>query len=227
MSEKIDDRLLFKIGSKIQICGSSGSGKTYWLSNYLLNIDNRFDEIIWVTNELSSQQDLITKLEDKLGDKFILMIGLKNNEQELKMMFKENHDEKKKTAVIIDDLMMEQGNFTTELFLAGRHLNITIFEIIQSIFTGNKQSRNMQNNVQYYILFNFPDIISVVNLAQRLSSNKNDRDLIVKAYKDATSKKGGCLIIDTITNQYDMENSKILRFRDTQLNNVYKNLKDI
>lgn len=223
----IDEKLLFKIGSKIQICGSSGSGKTYWLSNYLMNVDNRYDEIIWITNELSAEQDLIKQMEKRFGNKFILMIGLKENEKELKSMFKDNHDDKLKTAVILDDLMMEQGNFTAELFLAGRHLNITIFELIQSIFTGSKQSRNMQNNVQYYVLFSFPDAISVVNLAQRLASSKEGRNKIVEAWKDATSKRGGCLIIDTITSQYDLIDNKLLRFRDTQLNQVYKDLKDV
>ena len=46
----MDDKLLFKIGSKINICGSSGSGKTWWLVKYLTEIDKRFDEIIWGTN---------------------------------------------------------------------------------------------------------------------------------------------------------------------------------
>ena len=57
--------------------------------------------------------------------------------------------------------MMEQGKWTSELFLAGRHLDLTIFQIVQSIFTGNKQARNMTNNVQYFVLFQFPDALSV------------------------------------------------------------------
>ena len=52
----MSDKLLFKIGSKINICGSSGSGKTYWLVNYLTKVDDRFDEIIWITNALSAEQ---------------------------------------------------------------------------------------------------------------------------------------------------------------------------
>jgi hypothetical protein len=223
---KLDKRLLFKKGSKIQICGSSGSGKTYWLANYLLNVDTDFQEIIWVTNELSAKQDLIKKLQSKFGDKFILMIGLEKNQAQLKLMFNENKEDKINTACIIDDLMMEQSKFQAELFLAGRHLNITIFELIQSIFVGGKNSRNQQNNVQYFILFNFPDAISVVNLAHRMTTSKKGRDEVVEAYKDATNKKGGCLIIDTITSQSDLEDAKLLRFRDTELDIVYKNLAD-
>ena len=45
----LDEKLLFKIGSKIDICGASGSGKTYWLANYLMKVDNRFDKIVWIT----------------------------------------------------------------------------------------------------------------------------------------------------------------------------------
>lgn len=221
---KIDPKLLFKKGSKIQVCGSSGSGKSYWICDYLLNVDNGFDEIIWITNELSSQQELIKIMQKKLGEKFVVMIGLEKNQAELKNIFKENKEDKINTCVVIDDLMMEQGKFTAELFLAGRHLNITIFELIQSIFVGGKQSRNMQQNVQYFVLFQFPDAISVVNLANRMTTSKKGRDDVVEAWKESTSKRGGCLIIDTITGQYDIEDSNLLRFRDTELDVVYKSL---
>ena len=55
----LNEKLLFKLGSKIDICGASGSGKTWWLVNYLTRDDDRFDSIIWITKELSSEQDLI------------------------------------------------------------------------------------------------------------------------------------------------------------------------
>ena len=220
----INEKLLFKIGSKIDICGASGSGKTYWLVNYLTKVDDRFDCIIWITNHLSAEQELIKDLQKKLGNRFILKVGLTENETELTEMFKENKEDKVSTAVILDDLMMEQGKWTSELFLAGRHLNLTIFQIVQSIFTGNKQARNMTNNVQYFVLFQFPDALSVAEKARRLTTTKKDRDMVVEAYKDAISKKGGCLIIDTITSQSGLEDADLLRFRDTEMDIIYKNL---
>jgi hypothetical protein len=224
---KLEPRLLFKKGSKIQVCGSSGSGKTWWIANYLMNVDDGFDEIFWITNELSAGQELIKTMQKKLGEKFVVMIGLDNNKAELKQIFKENKEEKINTCVVIDDLMMEQSKFEAELFLAGRHLNITIFEFRQSIFVGGKNSRNQQQNVQYFILFKFPDAISIVNLAHRMTTSKPGRDAVVEAWKESTNKKGGCLIIDTITNQYDLEDAKLLRFRDTELDVVYKSLADV
>lgn len=223
----MDEKLLFKIGSKIDICGASGSGKTFWLVNYLTKVDTRYDEIIWITSELSSEQELIKDMKKTFGSKFILKIGLANNETELKEMFKDNKDDKIKTAVVLDDLMMEQGKFTSELFLAGRHLNLTIFQIVQSLFTGSKQSRNMTNNVQYFVLFQFPDALSIAEKARRLTTNKKDRDEIVNAWKDAIKKQGGCLIIDTITSQSGLEDANLLRFRDTYMNVVYKNLANV
>ena len=220
----INEKLLFKLGSKIDICGSSGSGKTYWLVNYLTKVDDRFDSIIWITNELSAEQDLIKELKKKLGERFVLKVGLVQNQLELTELFKDNKDDKIRTAVVLDDLMMEQGKWTSELFLAGRHLNLTIFQIVQSIFTGNKQARNMTNNVQYFVLFNFPDALSVAEKARRLTTNKKDRDMVVEAYKDATSKHGGCLIIDTITGQSGLEDANLLRYRDTDMDVDYKNL---
>jgi hypothetical protein len=220
----MNEKLLFKIGSKIDICGASGSGKTYWLVNYLTKIDDRFDSIIWITNQLSAEQELIKELKKKLGNKFVLKVGLTENQEELTEMFKDNKDDKIKTAVILDDLQMEQGKWTSELFLAGRHLNLTIFQIVQSIFKGNKQARNMTNNVQYFVLFQFPDVLSVAEKARRLTTNKIDRNSVVEAYKNAISKQGGCLIIDTITSQSGLEDSELLRFRDTEMDLVFKNL---
>jgi len=220
----INEKLLFKLGSKIDICGASGSGKTWWLVNYLTKVDDRFDCIIWITNELSAEQDLIKELKKRLGNRFILKVGLTENQDELKEIFKENKDDKIKTAVVLDDLQMEQGKFTSELFLAGRHLNLTIFQIVQSLFTGNKQARNMSNNVQYWVLFKFPDVLSVAEKARRMTTNKKDRDLVLEAYKDATSKQGGSLIIDTITNQSGLEDADLLKYRDTDMDIVYKNL---
>lgn len=224
--ESIDEGLLFKIGSKINLCGSSGSGKTYWLANYLLNVDHRFEEIIWCTNELSAEQELIKELKKKFGNKFEVHIGLED-EEGLKQIFKENHEDKVKTCLILDDLMMQQNKFTAELFLAGRHLNLTIFQLVQSIFTGNKQSRNMSQNLQYYVLFNFPDALSIVELARRLTTDKAGKDAVVAAWKQATSKKGGCIIIDLISSQYDLADAKLLKYRDTQMDCVFKSLANI
>lgn len=220
----LNEKLLFKLGSKIDICGASGSGKTWWLVNYLTRDDDRFDSIIWITNELSAEQDLIKELKKRLGNRFILKVGLSENQDELLETFKDNKDDKIKTAVVLDDLQMEQGKFTAELFLAGRHLNLTIFQIVQSLFTGNKQARNMSNNVQYWVLFKFPDVLSIAEKARRMTTNKKDRDAVIEAYKDATSKQGGCLIIDTITNQSGLDDADLLKYRDTCLDIVYKNL---
>ena len=220
----LNEKLLFKLGSKIDICGASGSGKTWWLVNYLTRDDDRFDSIIWITNELSAEQDLIKELKKRLGNRFILKVGLSENQDELLETFKDNKDDKIKTAVVLDDLQMEQGKFTAELFLAGRHLNLTIFQIVQSLFTGNKQARNMSNNVQYWVLFKFPDVLSIAEKARRMTTNKKDRDAVIEAYKDATSKQGGCLIIDTITNQSGLDDADLLKYRDTCMDFVYKNL---
>ena len=66
----MDERLLFKIGSKIDIAGASGSGKTYWLADYLMKVDNRFDKIVWITNELSAEQQLIKDMQKHFKYKF-------------------------------------------------------------------------------------------------------------------------------------------------------------
>jgi len=58
----MNEKLLFKLGSKIDIAGSSGSGKTFWLVNYLTKIDDRFDCVIWITNELSALNSFVIQI---------------------------------------------------------------------------------------------------------------------------------------------------------------------
>lgn len=221
-----NEMLLFKIGSKIDICGASGSGKTYWLANYLMKVDNRFDRIVWLTNELSAEQQLIKDMQKEFGKDLEVIIGIED-EEGIKEKFMQYNDEKKKVACVIDDLMMSQNKFTCDLFLAGRHLNLTIFQLVQSCFVGGKQSRNMSNNVQYTLLFQFPDALSVVEKARRLTTNKRDRDLVVEAWKQCISKRGGCLIIDTITSQSGLTDSNLLRFRDTDMSCVFPQLANV
>jgi len=76
-------------------------------------------------------------------------------------------------------------------------------------------------------LFQFPDVLSVAEKARRLTTNKKDRDSVVEAYKNAISKHGGCLIIDTITSQSGLEDADLLRFRDTEMDIVFKNLSKV
>ena len=222
----MDERLLFKIGSKIDIAGASGSGKTYWLADYLMKVDNRFDKIVWITNELSAEQQLIKDMQKHFKDKFELIIGIEN-EQDMKDMFMNYNDMKKKVCAVFDDLMMHQNKWMCEMFLAGRHLNLTIFQLIQSIFVGGKMSRNMTNNVQYFVLLSFPDVLSVCEKARRLTTNKQDKDLVVEAYKQCISKKGGAFIIDTISNQSGLTDSNLLKYRDTKMDICFPQLKNV
>jgi hypothetical protein len=222
----LDEKLLFKIGSKIDICGASGSGKTYWLANYLMKVDNRFDRIVWLTNELSAEQQLIKDMQKEFGKDLEVIIGIED-EEGIKEKFMQYNDEKKKVACIFDDLMMSQNKWMSEMFLCGRHLNLTIFQLVQSCFVGGKQSRNMSNNVQYTLLFQFPDALSVVEKARRLTTNKRDRDMVVEAWKQCTSKRGGCLIIDTITSQSGLTDSNLLKYRDTDMSTVFPQLANV
>jgi len=222
----LDEKLLFKIGSKIDICGASGSGKTYWLANYLMKVDNRFDKIVWLTNELSAEQQLIKDMEKEFGKDFEVIIGIED-EEGIKTKFMDYNDEKMKVACIFDDMIMEQNKWMCELFIAGRHLNLTIFQLIQSIFVGGKQSRTMALNLQYLVLLSFPDALSIVEKARRLTTNKRDRDLVVEAWKQCTSKRGGALIIDMITSQSGLTDSNLLKYRDTKMDCVFPQLANV
>ncbi len=217
----VSSKLFFKLRSKICIMGGSGNGKTQWLMKYLTD-DNRFDRIIWCAPSYSLEQDKIKSFKQQMKNKLILIEGL--DETKIDTLLKKYHTAKENVALVIDDLMSKQGNYTVELFTAGRHLGCTIFELTQSVFNGGS-ARTQQLNSQYFVLFAFSDNLSIINKFRQMSPMKYR--LIFKAYQDAISKQYGCFIVDTITNQYDLKNQNILRFRDTELNVVYPELADI
>ena len=105
-------------------------------------------------------------------------------------------DGSKRILLIIDDLMNESGTDVSKIFTKGsHHRNISVFFITQNLFYKSKESRTMSLNSHYIVAFKNPrDVTQIATLAKQMYPGNTK--FMVEAYRDATSKPFGYLLID-------------------------------
>ena len=199
------------------ICGSSGSGKTKFCMDMLLQKLQPFDKIIWVAPEYSLKQVKMKNFIDMIGKHISVFSDINKDQPEIEKLIEEYYNKEFQTVIIIDDMMSEQNKFISNLFTAGRHKNCSIIELTQRIFTPKNRTHRM--NTSYFVIFKFGDVLEYKMLARMM--NPNHVTELLDMYDDATNKKFGCIIIDNKWFELDDPNKKLLRYRDTKWDTVY------
>lgn len=218
-------KVLWQHPMRAVVSGSSGSGKTGWLIQVLADKRSPFDRIIWCAPSYSLNQQKLINFKDLMGDRVEFVDGL--DKERINELIDEGHSAGLQQAVVLDDLMYEQCDFTNDLFTSGRHKNVSTIELTQRIFTGDK-GRTNRINTSYFVLFPFGDKVEIVNLARQINPRKVDK--IVEAYDTATANKYGCLIVDKNYHNIDglpVEKKKLLKFRDTKFDMVFPEMADV
>ena len=110
--------------------------------------------------------------------------------------------------LVIDDLMHETNETVSSIFTRiSHHRNVSVLYLTQNIFPKNKHARTISLNSHYLILFKNPrDAGQFATLARQMYPNGSK--FAVEAFKDATDKPYGYLLIDL---KPDMEESLRLR----------------
>lgn len=105
-------------------------------------------------------------------------------------------DGKQNTLLIIDDLMSETNDSVSNIFTKfSHHRNVSIMYLSQNLFYKSKQNRTMSLNAHYIVLFKNPrDANQVATLARQMYPGKSK--FLVEAFKNATEKSYGYLLID-------------------------------
>jgi hypothetical protein len=103
-------------------------------------------------------------------------------------------DGKHRTLLILDDLMTESGNDVSNIFTKlSHHRNISVIFLTQNLFY--KTQRTMSLNTQYLVLFKNPrDALQVATLGRQMYPHNTK--FLVEAFKDATEKPYGYLLLD-------------------------------
>ena len=159
------------------------SGKTEFVKKLINNVEDMFhpvpSEIVWCYGEWQSFYS------DYPNIRFIE--GLPNVEQ---------WNATTPRLVIIDDLMNEADDRVSSLFTKGsHHKNISVIFIVQNIFNKNKNQRTVSLNSHYICLLKNPrDATQVHTLARQIYPRNSA--YMLEAFKDATSRAYGYLLID-------------------------------
>jgi type IV secretory pathway VirB4 component len=95
-------------------------------------------------------------------------------------------DGKKRTLLVIDDLMSEADDTVSNIFTRGsHHRNISVIFLSQNLFYKSKQSRTISLNAHYLIVFKNPrDKLQIATLARQMYPTKSK--FLIDAFQNAT-----------------------------------------
>ncbi len=157
--------------------GPSGSGKTEWIKSLLYHgkdiIVGMPEKVTWCYSRWQDSYSTVHGVEFVEGLRGI--------------------DTFRSHLVIIDDLMMEAGNHVMDLFIRGRHRDMSVIFVTHNIFY--KTLRTIKLNTNYMTLFKNPcDMSQIMSFGRQMYPGKSKH--LEEAYKDATMREYGYLFMD-------------------------------
>lgn len=180
-----EDALKWKHPFTCIVSGPSCSGKTSFVLRLIQDADVLFNKtpqtISWHYGEFQNWM-----LDPKYKD-IHFVEGIPDSD---------SLDSTRNNLVIIDDLMHEAGEAVSKLFTKGsHHRNTSVIFLTQNIFHQSKQSRTINLNAHYIVLFkNIRDASQITNLAKQMYPG--NINYLRCSYEDATRKPYGYLMID-------------------------------
>lgn len=143
---------------RAMVVGSTGAGKTEWVAQLLQQrnrmFSEKFDKIYFCSKHHSSVPDEIRHIVN-------FHKGLPSEQMT-------NNPERKPVLIIIDDLMEGlASDQISQLFLNGRHVNLSAILISQMLFPKQRFSREISLNSNYITLFPNPRDMSQIGYFAR------------------------------------------------------------
>ena len=188
----------------VSIVGPAGSGKTGLIGRMIGNqekiISPSFDKIIYFYKHYQQHYDTFSMdCEFKHVD-IEFVHGLEWN------YLQKAEAQKKRILLVTTDLFDEaaQSKEFLALVVAGRHRNVQLMVLRHKLFQQTKKLKTIDLNVIQLILFTSSRDSEQIGI---LGRQLGERHITIEAYKRATQKSYGHLMVD-----YDMRNSKTLRY---------------
>jgi hypothetical protein len=199
------------------VCAASGHGKTHLMTDVALRADAPWDHIVVICHNISINQGAYQHLKNNFKGKVDFVAGLPDTEEaEQDLMNLLQGDPKKQKLVILDDVLEESltgraSKLVSKLFTSGRHLNCSVFQLLQR-FVHNRSNRL---NCEYLICGPTPaDVGSLAAIARQMHPEDHGKH-ILECYRQATSIPHGFLIIDLKSSDPQ------LRLRDNSFDTVF------
>ena len=171
------------------VAGPSRSGKTYWVINLLLNAKERIKpipgKIVYCYAHWQPKYDVLKKHNPTV-------------QWHEGMPTKSYLDEISDAIVILDDLMADSVNNQSVMSIfteRSHHQNISVVLLLQNLFHQGKQSRSINTNAQFLVLFKNPrDRLQIKTLAMQMFPEKWRKFL--ETFEHETNKPSGKVILD-------------------------------
>ena len=186
--------------SRILIAGPSGSGKSIIANNLILKL-LKWDKIYMISKTIDQpkQKKLIEKLEE-LQTK----IRKESADPDYKLVFASNQlkdlpkvDDLNKHfrhLIVIDDMITEKNQKEViDVFVRGRHKNISVIYISQLYF---KTPREIRLNCNVFVITNVANQKEIALLNQELATDLSKEEFKA-VYNAATAGQYDFLLIDT------------------------------
>ena len=166
------------------VAGPTACGKSTWVKNLITYqkdvIDPVPEQVIWFYGEW---QPLYVTLSE--------MVEFREG-----LTYLTTLNAKKRTLVVIDDLMTETDKSVSNLFTKGsHHRNLSVLHLVQNVFDKNKHTRTISLNAHYLVIFKKPqDASQITHLAKQMYPGHVR--FLQEVFGDATSEAYGYLFID-------------------------------
>ena len=193
MSEEQDAVLPFQCPSTILISGTSGCGKSFLVYQILKHASKMFvnppSKIIYC---YGVYQALFDDMKRNL-DNILFFQGLPQKEDLEAWSSTSDHN-----LIVLDDLMerASRSKDVAELFtIFSHHLNLSVFFIVQNLFSRGSQFRTISLNAHYFIIFESRrDQMQIRTFGRELMPG--NLKYFIDAYKRATERRYGYILID-------------------------------
>ena len=193
------------------LAGPTSSGKSCWMKRLLERAStiNKLppERIIWCYKRW---QPLFSEMQSTIK-KIFFVAGLPENLSDDSFI-----DTKYPNLIIIDDLMRDatSNKEVCELFVEGsHHSNVNVTCIMQNAFSKGRESRTMNINSQYVVLFKNPRDQVGPAIFVRQMYPKNPKKFMNK-YTEETKRAYGYLFIDLKQNTPEEDRLKTDIFKD-------------
>ena len=186
--QQIDPR--FKHPFSGIISGASSSGKTEWLIKLVHEAKDLItpppERILWYYGQYQPSYE-----DPRLKD-----VIFHQNLPEQWPMEQESFAERKRTLMILDDLMSESDKKILQIFVHGsHHWNLSCFLVLQNAFYKGRNTRTISLNAGYMVILKNPrDASQIMHLARQMFPS--NPQFLVESYRDATRRPFGYILID-------------------------------
>lgn len=181
--------LRFKNYFTCMLAGSSNSGKTTFVFNFLKNLNQLYTkaptDVYYFYKEwqelYAENRHLVTEfIQDSASLAFL----------------REKAETTSNITVIIDDQFLDANVETAQIFTKGsHHLKVNVIFIVQNLFWKNPHARTISLNSTYMVLFRNPRDKSIISHFAKQFDPTNAK-MIKKIYAEATADPYSYLIFD-------------------------------